>query len=50
MFLFLSAVLVVAYVVGRPVGEAYSGLVFGTLLALLGIEVVERALTSKDDD
>lgn len=50
VFIVLSAVLVVAYVLGRPVGEAYSGLVFGTLLALLGLSSIERVLDHKGDD
>jgi small-conductance mechanosensitive channel len=50
VFIALSALLAIATVVGRPVSDAFTGLTFGTLLALLGIEGLVRVVRSGRDD
>lgn len=42
VFIVLSALLVIANILGRAASDAFTGLTFGTLLALLGIEGLER--------
>ena len=42
VFTGLSALIVLAAIAGDPVGEGLDALVFGTLLALLGVEGLVR--------
>lgn len=49
VFIALSALLVVAQVTGRPVSDAFTGLTFGTLLALLGIEGLVRVVRNREE-
>ena len=47
VFIALSAVLTAAVVVGRPISDAFTGLVFGTLIALLGIGGLVRVVRDR---
>jgi len=49
VFIALSALVVLAITVGRAVPEVIVTLVFGTLLALLGLEATIRAVRGNGD-
>lgn len=50
VFIALSALLVVATVTGRIISDAFTGLTYGALLALLGIEGLVRVVRGGRDD
>ena len=57
VFTFLSALIVIADILGRLFRDntfhadpTMTGLVFGTLLSLLGLEGIQRLLNRKGDD